>query len=271
MPPPTPLDLLSDFGQLMADDLDDYSLENAVALASGSLPMIVLLQEPCNLADTLPFDKLVHGDRCARKGSARHRGSPTLQEINNHTLRVSNAEHDLHDIRIFELNPLLSPGVLLGVSKCKRANDRWLAQSTTWKMIKAEPPKVMLVLTTGAGRSDVPGMRQFQCSLKTAGSIEKINIRGQECLVIYGFHPSVYLRDDYVLKRGWSRADVSLAKGVLRFCFRQAFACRQDREAVPMNGEMLRRWEELTEPRQFIREMSGSRDVGIGFARASFG
>ncbi|KAM0704830.1 hypothetical protein Q7P35_007616 [Cladosporium inversicolor] len=208
MPPPTSLDLLSDFVQLMADDLEDYSLENALALASGSLPMIVLLQEPRNLADTRPFQKMVHGDRHARKGSARHRGSPTLQEINKHTLRVSNSEHDLHDIRVFELNPLPSPNVLSGYSKRQRANDRRLAQSTAWKMIKAEPPKVMLVLTTAAGRSDVPGMRQIQCSLKTAGSMEKINIRGHECLVIYGFHPSVYLRDDYVSKRGWSGADV---------------------------------------------------------------
>lgn len=135
----------------------------------------------------------------------------------------------------------------------------WLAQSTTWEMINAEPPKVMLGLTTGASRSRVRELRQFECRLRTAGKMEKINIRGHECLVVYGFHPSVYLRNHYVSKRGWTPKDVVLAKNVLRHCFKQAFACLQDREVLPMKVEMLRRLQELTGPTRLFGE-----SVGVG-------
>jgi hypothetical protein len=87
--------------------------------------------------------------------------------------------------------------------------------------------------------------------------METIDIRGHECLVIRGFHPSVYLRKDYVSKRGWSPLDVLLAHDVLRFYFEQAFAYLQGEEVIPMDGEMLRRWKELTEPEQCYRPMPG--------------
>jgi len=259
MPPPTALDLLSDYTHHKADDLDlgKYSLKNALALASGSLPLVVLLQEPCNTADTLPYAKLVYGDRRAREGSSKHRGSPTLQEVDRHVRRASDSEHDLQDVRVYELNPLLSPNVLCGLPKREQADERRLAQSTTWKMIKAEPPKVILVLTTGAGRSDVRGMRQFQSSLDSAGSMETVDIRGEECLVIYGFHPSVYLRDDYVSKRGWSPRDVARARGVLRFCFEQAFAHLEGQDVTLMSGKMREYWEKVLEPKKLFRKRSG--------------
>lgn len=254
------LNLLSDYGRLKAQELGEYSLENALALASGSLPIVVLLQEPCNLADRLPFAKMVYGDPSAKKWSFKYRGSLTLQDIESYTEYASDTDHDLRDICVLDLNALLSPDVQSRSPKYKRDSDRRLAHLTTWKMIETEPPKVLLVLTTRAGHSDIPELRRLRCSLRSAGSMEMMDIRGHECLVIYGFHPSVYLRKDYVSQRGWPQGDVSLAHEVLQFCFDQAFAYLQGEDATPMNGDMLKRWKELTEPKQRIRKMP---EVGL--------
>lgn len=256
MPLLASLDILSDYGRLKGSELGQYSLQNALALAKGSLPITVLLQEPCNLADTEPFETMVYGDPSAEKGSVKNRGSLTLQDIDYYTECASNADHDLRDICVLDLNALLSPGVQSRSTDCKRDSDRQSAHLTTWRMIKAETPKVLLVLTTKAGDSKIPGLRRLGCSLRSAGSMEKFNIRGRECLVIYGFHPSVYLRKDYVSKRGWSQADVLLAGDVLHFCFDQAFAYLEGHEVVPMHGEMLERWEELTERKQISKQTS---------------
>ena len=265
MPLSKPLDILRDYGLLKAKELGEHSLDNALDLASGSLPIVALLQEPCNLADTVPFDTLVYGDRSARKGSPEYHGSPTPQEIEYHVKSVPIAEYDLRDICIFDLNPLLSSNVQSRLPTQKKASGLRLAQSTTWKMIKAEPPTVLLVLTTRAGRSDIPGLRRFRCSLRSAGTMKKIDICGHECLVIYGFHPSVYLRKDYVFKEGWSQNDVSLAHDVLRFCFEQAFAYMEGCEVEALNGEMLRRWERLTQRKQFSKDVSGVESCAEAF------
>jgi hypothetical protein len=254
---PASLNLLSDYGRLKAPELGEYSLENALALASGSLSITVLLQEPCNLADEVPYAKMVYGDQSAKERSSKYCGSLTLQDIDYYTECASIADHDLRDICVLDLNALLSPGVQSKSPKSKRDSDRRLAQSTTWKMIEAEPPKVLLVLTTRAGRSDIVGLRQLRCSLRSAGTMKKIHIQGHECLVIRGFHPSVYLREDYLSERGWSQADVLLAHDVLHFCFGQAFAYLQGEKVSPMDGEMLRRWKELTEPEQHLKEIPG--------------
>lgn len=82
------------------------------------------------------------------------------------------AEYDLRDIRIFDLNPLFSSNVQSRLPTQKQASDLRLAQSTTWKTIKAEPPTVLLVLMTRTGRSDIPGLRRFRCSLRSAGTMK---------------------------------------------------------------------------------------------------
>jgi hypothetical protein len=257
MPLSNPLDILREYGLLKSEELGEHSLDNALDLASGSLPIVALLQEPCNLADTAPFETMVYGDRSARKRSSEYYGCPTLQEIEYHVESVSIAEYHLRDICVFDLNPLLSPVVQSRSPTDKQASDRQLAQSTTWKMIEAEPPKVLLVLTTRAGRSDIPGLRPFRCSLRSAGTTKKIDICGHECLVVYGFHPSVYLRKDYTCNRGWSQDDVLLAHDILRFCFEQAFAYMEGCEVEALNGEMLRRWKRLTQRKQFSKDVSG--------------
>lgn len=250
-----PLDILEDYGYLKAR-LGEHSLDNALHLTSGSLPIVALLEEPCNLADTAPFQTMVYGDQNAKKRSPEFYGSPTLQKVEYHVECVSDAEYSLQNICIFDLNFLLSKDVQSRSPTHLPDEDRRLAQSTTWQMIQSERPKVLLVLTTRAGYSDISEIRQFQCSLKSAGSTKKIDICGHECLVIYGFHPSVYLRKDYVRKRGWSQADVLLAHDVLRFCFEQAFDYLQGREVSSLNGGMLRRWGKLTQRKQLSKDMT---------------
>ena len=58
-------------------------------------------------------------------------------------------------------------------------------------------------------------------------------------------------------KRVWSQANVSLAHDALRFCFEQACDYLQGQEVGPLNGEMLRRWEKLTQRKQLSKDITG--------------
>lgn len=100
-------------------------------------------------------------------------------------------------------------------------------------MIQAGKPKVILVLTTSAKASSVPQMTLFGSSLQKARKTKTIetwdNGRKHAPLVVYGFHPSVHLREDYVSNNRWTTAEVDLANNVLRLCFEYAFAFLENR------------------------------------------
>jgi hypothetical protein len=88
--------------------LGEYSLSNAKALAKGRLPLVVLMQEPCNQADRVPYDAMVYGDPDAEEWTHAHKGSAALQELEYLTEVESCEEYDLRDLHVFDLNTLLS-------------------------------------------------------------------------------------------------------------------------------------------------------------------
>lgn len=61
-------------------------------------------------------------------------------------------------------------------------------------------------------------------------------------LVVYGFHPSVYLREDYVSNNRWTAAEVDLANNVLRLCFEYAFAFLENRHDEQEMEALLGDW-----------------------------
>lgn len=94
-------------------------------------------------------------------------------------------------------------------------------------MILAKSPDVIIVLTCAAGRSKHNCVRLLWSSLKAAGSMEKITLHGgrgpREATVFRGFHPSTYLRDNYVEEGSWSSEKTRVASEVIRLCFTKAF------------------------------------------------
>jgi hypothetical protein len=252
MPELTYLDILEDYGTNPSNQvnqlLGEYSLSNAIALAEGTLPFVVLLQEPCNQADRVPYDAMVYGDPDAEEWTQAYKGSATLQEIECLAKEESCGRYDLHDLHVFDINTLLSLKIQ---SQSHNLNhDLREAHKTCWRMIKAKKPKVVLVLTTHAGVSKTSTLRQLGSSLKTAGSTSTINIEGHEVRVIHGFHPSVYLRDGYMSEKKWSQQDADLAREVLSFCVAQAFVCLKDERGVLVDGTLFKEWRNLVGPRQ---------------------
>jgi hypothetical protein len=252
----TYLEILRDYSKNL--DLGEYSLSNAKALAKGTLPVVVLMQEPCNQADRVPYQKMVYCDPDAEKWTHAYKGSAALQEIEYLTENESREEYDLCDLHVFDINTLLSQNIQSGSKN--RDRDLREAHRTCWKMIKAKQPKVILVLTTHAGRSKNSGLRQLNSSLKSAGSTSKVNIDGHESLVVHGFHPSVYLRKDYVSEKKWSPQHVNTAQDVLRFCVTQALAFLEDGCNVLEEDDLFKSWRKLVGPRQSFCNLED--DVG---------
>jgi hypothetical protein len=139
----TSLDVLQTHGN--TQELYEYTLTNALALAEGTLPLVVLMQEPCNLTDDAPYEILVYGDEAAEKWSARRVGCPALQEVEWLAETASEGQYGLRDLHIFDLNTLLSQD--LQAESADLQNDLRQAHSTCWAMIQAEKPRVILVLS----------------------------------------------------------------------------------------------------------------------------
>lgn len=76
---PSYLKISRDYGGTI--DLYERSMSNAVKLADGSLPMLVVMQKPCNLADEESFEITMYGDPLSKEWSQRRIGCPALQEV----------------------------------------------------------------------------------------------------------------------------------------------------------------------------------------------
>lgn len=85
----------------------EYSLDTALALADGRLPLLVVLQEPCNTADSVPHDAMVYGDESGEECVPERMAFATLQELEDVMERASSHKYGLKDVSVFDLNTLL--------------------------------------------------------------------------------------------------------------------------------------------------------------------
>lgn len=105
------LRVLQRYGKRKEDDEYEYSLDNALALAAGRLPLVVVLQEPYNTADSVPYDTMVYEDESVEEWGPERIGSATLQELEDLIERASRHKYGLEDVSIFDLNTLLSQDI----------------------------------------------------------------------------------------------------------------------------------------------------------------
>jgi hypothetical protein len=225
-------------------DLSDHSTENALRLACGRLPLIILLQEPCKVADVMPYEMMVTGDGGEGKPNRYTAGSPTLQEIENTICATSNGQISLQDVSLIDINMLCSPSI--------QERDDFVdedlveAQNLCLQIIKLVQPKVVLILTCIARRSVVKGIRIFSSSLAEAGTKKRKSVgTGDDChtfSVIKGFHPSVFLRTDYVNQRQWGEEQICCARKMLHWCFQKAMLELWDEECHDKAEAVQREW-----------------------------
>ena len=229
---PSYLEILRQHGETI--DLEEYSMSNAIRLAEGALPIVFVMQEPCNLANDEPYEIMMYGDPLSEEWSQRRIGCPALQEVEELVETVSDGRYDLDDISLFDLNTLLSQDMQRKMTPKDLEAALSAAHHTFWRMILAKSPDVIVVLTCAAGRSNHNRVRLLWSSLKAAGSMEKITLhdgRGSHKATVFrGFHPSTYLRDDFIEEGSWSSEKARVASEVIRLCFAKAFTV-QDNES----------------------------------------
>jgi hypothetical protein len=221
-----------------------YSLENALHLASGKLPLVILMQEPCNVADLVPYGLMLETTRGKSTQNKRKTGSPTLQEVEDTIHAASYGKIGLQDVGLLDVN-MLCPSFLQERSDFTD-HDLKEAQELCLQIIKLIKPKVVLILTCVARQSIVKGIRLFSSSLKEAGTTERKSLgKGDAChsfTVIKGFHPSIFLRQDYIDQRCWGNEKIRCAKRMLHICIRKAILELNDEEDRGQDANFERAW-----------------------------
>lgn len=106
---PSYLEILEQYGETF--DLNEDSMRNAISLADGTLPIVVVMQEPCNLANDEPYEIMMYGDPLSDEWSQRRIGCPALQEVEKLVQTVSDGQYDLDHISLFDLSALLSQDI----------------------------------------------------------------------------------------------------------------------------------------------------------------
>lgn len=89
------LDILQSYGATI--EIYEHSLQNALELAKGHLSLIVIMQEPCNIAATVPYEDMVYGNESADMYTIERVGSPALQEVERLAENASERKYSLED------------------------------------------------------------------------------------------------------------------------------------------------------------------------------
>jgi hypothetical protein len=226
------------------EGFDELSIDNALHLAEGSLPSVVVLEEPCASADCFDYNTMVWGDEDAKTNTLRHDGSATLQEVDSLIREASHGRYDLQHVSVFDLNTLLSRNYETSKSCLDKAHDCF------WDMIKGNRPKSIVVMTTTANKSNHKPVRFLWSSRHVTAKRRNIALRGAsgEVAIIPGHHPSAYLREDYATT--WLRCweDKVLARDMLRICFSKAPAVIEGEVQDDLRNQgVMERWDEVLE------------------------
>lgn len=234
--------LLKRYGR--GKNLGTHSLENALHLASGKLPLVILMQEPCNVADVVPYEIMLETARSKSKQNKCKASSPTLHEVEDMIHDASHGKIGLQDVSLLDVN-MLCPSFVQERSDFTD-HDLEEAQELCLQIIKLIEPKVVLILTCVARQSVVKGIRLFSSSLREAGTTKRKSLgKGDAChsfTVVKGFHPSIFLRQDYIEQRCWGDEEIRRAQRMLQICFRKAILELNDEECCGRDTMVERAW-----------------------------
>jgi hypothetical protein len=249
------------------EDFDKLPIRNAVCLAEGSLPLVVVLEEPCASADWFDYDTMVWGDEDANENTLRHDGSATLQEVDSLIREASDERYDLQDISVFDLNTLLSQNYETSESCLDKAHKCF------WDMIKAKRPKAIVVMTTTAKKSNHKSVRLLWSSRYDTTKSTDITLPGApgKVTIIRGYHPSAYLREAYAATWLRDEEDEILARHMLRICFSKALTVIEPevyndirvQDAIERWHEVLEGIREKCQKRQSDKKPTGNHGIAV--------
>jgi hypothetical protein len=192
----------------------------------------------------------VNGDPGAGDETSVRKGCPTLQEIEAYIRWATRGKYGLEDVSIFDIRTLLNKW--RQDKSDNRNTDLKAANSAFQAMMMAKRPDIILVLQCQGRTADNGFVRLLSSSQRAAGHARVIGLKDHEALVIKGFHPSTYLRPDYVKGRRMTEKEQKLRIDVLAFCFDVAFHALEGRGV--QNKVLQVAWEQAIgkrfEPRQ---------------------
>lgn len=182
------------------------------------------MQEPCNISDVIPYGTMLDSARGKSRQDKGEAGSPALQEVEDIIQATSYGKPGLQDVNVVDVNMLCSS------SFQERRNfpdlDLKEAQELCLEIVRLIAPKFALILTCVARQSSVKAIRLFSSSLKGGGITARTSIgEGEAChsfTIIKGFHPSIFLGQDYIEQRSWGDNGIRCAKEMLPISFRKA-------------------------------------------------
>lgn len=187
-------------------------LENTLRLAEGHVGIIVVLLEP--IADNLSYDEMI--PRCA-----------TLREINSLIRLVSNGKYSLEDVTVLDVRVLLS----------KARRERWnlgddvmgAAYRVFQAVVEEKSPEVILTLQCQTSTAKNRLARDLCGRLQEHSATGRLFIHSHNTVVIYGFHPSMYLnyKED--------STEQARLRRLLTTRFQRAFACLDTVQAQPQS------------------------------------
>ena len=211
-----------------------FALENAKIVASGSLSLLIVLLEPCNSADYVTFAMMMYGD-----DEGDNSGCDTLCEVGHLVELASAGNYSLDHCHIFDINTLLS------VEMREELEDPEpyliMANDTFQAMVEKLQPDVIVSLQCSGRQSSNKFVQALSSSMSRAGTVDIFNVRGKDAILIRGFHPSVYLRDDYT--EDVAEEDIELRREMLRYCFEIAFQALRGR--LHVDPDIQDRWTSL--------------------------
>jgi len=163
---------------------------------------------------------------------------------------ASNDRHGLEHLSVFDINTLLSKQRQHESDDVER--DMKVANKTFQRMMMAKKPDVILILQCQGRSSSNNYIRRLSSSERLAGTIDVFDVKGQDALVVRGFHPSTYLRDDYAWERNLTFEERKLRVQMLEYCFKISFRLLEGKRHQEKDLEIAWR-QSITSPRSVTR------------------
>lgn len=199
-----------------AEEVTLQALANSLKLAEGTLNIVIVMIEPCNNHATVDYETMV----------AR---SPSLQEVDR-LLRKYGTNRGIAAVPVLDVRPLISEAMRTAIG------NRW----PTWEerayevfedILCQKKPDVILSLQRVTKDANA-----LLCkSLSDQDSSPRPNIvrlANRKVILFRAFHPSSYLRSDYIANKTTTR--VNSMENQLDASFKAAF--------MALRGHQLWRW-----------------------------
>lgn len=219
-----------------AEEVTLQALANSLKLAEGTLNILIVMIGPCNNHTTVDYETMV----------AR---SPSLQEVDR-LIRKYGTNRGIAAVPILDVRPLISKAMGTAIGKI------W----PTWEVrayevfeyiLRHKKPDVILSLQRVTKDANSP-LRKSLSNQAWSPRPDIVRLANRTAILFRAFHPSSYLRSDYIANKTTTRVNSMINQ--LDASFKAAF--------MALRGHQLWRWNNYNtevRPWQYLCMMAAER------------